>query len=138
MEGLAPKLRELADQLRQQALEDAQKLDALADEAAALRLSESQEPADPRDAWTWRERLWAAPADTRLGISELCDGLGVTKSWVYARTQESAADPIPHAKLGGALVFRAGEIRAWVRDSEDVKVAGRSDATDAEKAGWAA
>lgn len=74
--------------------------------------------------WTWRERLWAAPAETRIGVAELVEGLGVSESWIYKRTKADTDDPIPHRKLGGSLRFVVGEIRAWVRDREEAPVSG--------------
>lgn len=74
--------------------------------------------------WTWRERLWAAPAETRIGVAELVEGLGVSESWVYRRTTADADDPIPHRKLGGSLRFVVGEVRAWIRDREEAPVSG--------------
>ena len=69
----------------------------------------------PREAPTWRERLWTVHEDTRLGTNELSEALGRPKSWVYAQTSD---DAIPHRKVRGSLVFRAGDIRLWIRASE--------------------
>lgn len=64
---------------------------------------------------TWRERLWTVPAGTRLGISEVAEAVGRSKSWVYRRTSpKSAKAPLPHGKLDGELVFEAGRIREWL------------------------
>lgn len=77
---------------------------------------------------SWREHLWAAPSETRLGVAELCQALGKTKSWVYARTQfggkkaKDRFERLPHRKLGGALVFVAGEIRTWIREREESRL----------------
>ena len=68
---------------------------------------------------SWRERLWTAPADTRLGVREVAEALGRPRSWVYRRTSEkSPKGPLPHKKLDGELVFVAGELRAWLRRVE--------------------
>lgn len=88
---------------------------------------------DPTATWTWRERLWVVPAETRLGTEELAEALGRPKSWVYSRTQSGASDPIPHRKLDGSLWFAAGEVRAWIREREEVPVGGPMESTDAEK-----
>lgn len=72
---------------------------------------------------SWRERLWSVPAETRLGVTEVAEALGRPKSFVYARTG-SAEDALPHRKLDGSLVFTAGELRAWIRDREEVVHAG--------------
>ena len=87
-------------------------------------------------AWTWRERLWVAPADTRLNTSEVAEALGRPKSWVYERTSRSRGresdrlsggpqESIPHRKIGGSLVFVAGEVREWLERQEERVVGGR-------------
>lgn len=68
---------------------------------------------------TWRQKLWTAPAECRIGVEELSEALGRSPSWIYARTQESADPRLPHGKLSGSLVFRCGEVRAWLRDTEE-------------------
>lgn len=93
---------------------------------------DSEAPSEP---WTWRERLWTVPAETRLGVSEVAEALGRAKSWVYAHTGPKAEDPIPHRKLDGVNVFTAGELRAWIRDHEEVVHGGPMHSTDAEKEG---
>ncbi len=82
--------------------------------------------------WTWREKLWIAPAETRIGTGELAEAFSRPKSWVYAHTQAEARDPLPHRKLDGVLVFAVGEVRAWVRESEEVLVAGPMESTQSE------
>ncbi|MEW5927830.1 MAG: hypothetical protein AB1941_10110 [Gemmatimonadota bacterium] len=87
---------------------------------------------------TWRERLWTAPGETRIGVAELAEALGCSRDWIYARTSPKrsreaqrrgagAARRIPHRKLDG-LVFVVGEIRTWITESEEVVVQGRADA----------
>lgn len=77
------------------------------------------EPASP----TWREKLWVAPAETRLGVREAAEAIGRPVSWVYRRTGEkSEKAPLPHRKLDGEIVFTAGELRAWVEGHETVVV----------------
>lgn len=83
----------------------------------------SREPGEP----SWRERLWTAPSECRIGVEELKEALGVSESWIYRRTQQEADPRLPHSKLGGSLVFRCGEIRAWLRDQEQVEAAYRSE-----------
>lgn len=75
-------------------------------------------PSPPTPA-TWRERLWTAPAETRLGIHELHQALGRGKSYVYRLTR---VKEIPHRKLDGMLVFQVGEVRDWLRAREQVVV----------------
>ncbi len=86
----------------------------------------------PPSGETWREKLWTAPAETRLGVKEVAQALGRPKSWVYAKTATKAEAPIPHRKLDGSLLFTAGELRAWMRSREEEVVGGpmESPATD--------
>jgi hypothetical protein len=95
----------------------------------------SHEVTTPSDSWTWRERLWTVPAETRLGVAEVAEALGRGRPFVYARTGAKAEKPIPHRKLDGTLLFTAGELRAWIRDREAVLVAGRSESTASERSG---
>lgn len=70
----------------------------------------------------WAERLWTAPAETRLGVRELAEAVGRPRSWVYRHTAPSGdLAPIPHRRLDGLLVFLAGEVRDWLRANEEVK-----------------
>lgn len=70
---------------------------------------------------TWRERIWTCPPETRLGTNELAEAMGRPRSWVYRHTsKESGLPQLPHRKLGGELVFLAGEIRDWLNSEEDV------------------
>ena len=68
---------------------------------------------------TWRERIWLVPAETRLGRAELLEVVGRTASWLYAHTAAAAPNRIPHRKFGGELVFVVGEIRTWIRSTEE-------------------
>jgi hypothetical protein len=88
----------------------------------------------PEAATSWRERLWTCPPDTRMGVGELTEAVGRPASWVYRRTSERAAAAngrhgrlamLPHRRLGAELVFRAGEIRDWLREHEAGTVAPR-------------
>lgn len=75
---------------------------------------------------SWRERLWLVQGDTRLGVAELLEATGRTKSWLYRHTgPNSPGCRIPHRKLDGELVFLAGEVRQWLQDTEKVVVRGR-------------
>lgn len=76
---------------------------------------------------TWRERLWTAPAEARLGVVEVAEAIGRPKSWVYRHTSEKAAgtDRLPHRKLEGELLFVAGEVRAWIKQHEEIVVGPR-------------
>jgi predicted DNA-binding transcriptional regulator AlpA len=68
---------------------------------------------------TWRERLWTAPAETRIGVRELAEAVGRTRSWVYRRTAPNGQRaPLPHRKLDGELVFVVGQIRTWLQGHE--------------------
>lgn len=77
----------------------------------------------PGEPMSWRERLWACHAETRLGVEELCEALGRSKAFVYRHTR---AKTIPHRRLDGELVFVAGEIRAWLSDQEETVVGRRA------------
>ena len=68
---------------------------------------------------SWRERLWTAPGDTRLGIAELSEALGRSKAFIYRHTR---AKSIPHRLLDGHLTFRAADIREWLQDRENLIV----------------
>ena len=70
------------------------------------------------EPYTWREKLWTVPEETRIGAYEMCEALGRTKSWLYHRTGPSAKDRIPHRKLDGELVFVVGDVREWLRRRE--------------------
>jgi hypothetical protein len=80
---------------------------------------EVRKPIAEPEPVSWRERLWMVPSETRLGVAEAAEALGRPKSYVYAHTGRAAEDPLPHRKLDGALLFTAGELRAWIRDHEE-------------------
>jgi len=76
---------------------------------------------------SWRERLWVVPPNTRLGVAELLEALGRTRSWIYRHTgPKSVRARIPHRKLDGELVFLAGELREWILEHEVTVVPGRN------------
>lgn len=79
---------------------------------------------DPTVQLTWREKLWTVPAETRLGREELLEALGRSRHWLYRHTGPACEDRIPHRKLGGELVFLAGEVRHWIRTHEESEVEG--------------
>lgn len=127
---------EAALEALREALAQARRALAEADEAA-LEAERGREEGRPEPEpggsdRTWRERLWTAPAEARIGVAELVEALGVSKSWVYARTRADADPRLPHSKIGGSLVFKAGELRAWVRDHEDVVEAYRMESAPGE------
>lgn len=104
----------IADLIRQAVLEALAERDAMPGPA----LVQTDEPA------SWRERLWTCHSETRLDVGELSEGLRRPKSTIYKMTSTGT---IPHAKdASGCLVFRAGEIRAWIRATEQDVVAGES------------
>lgn len=86
-------------------------------------------------AETWREKLWSVPAETRIGVAELAEALTGDPSkrhFIYKRTSEKGTGedgfkPIPCRKRDGALVFVVGEVRQWIRDSEEVVFPGRAE-----------
>ena len=83
-------------------------------------------PSDPDPiemATTWRERLWLVPGETRLGVNEVAEAMNKSRSWIYRHTSQKAlrefgASPLPHRILEGSLTFVAGELRTWIRDTE--------------------
>lgn len=92
-------------------------------ERVVLAEAEAAEPATPPPPGpNWRERLWTAPPETRIGREELLEALGKSKSWLYDLTSKGK---IPHRKdENGELVFVVGEIRAWLLRREVVIVPG--------------
>ncbi len=97
---------------------------------AEVRLSGTSAVRDdplPAAPESWRTRLWTAPEEARIGISELCEAVGRPDSWAYKHTMKDAEDPIPHRKLDGRLVFVVGEVRCWLKDHEEVVRAGPMD-----------
>ena len=76
---------------------------------------------------TWRERLWTAPSEMRIGLHEVAEAFGRSRSWCYKRTGSAAIDGIPCRRLDGELVFLVGELRAWWRSREESVHEGPSD-----------
>ena len=74
---------------------------------------------------TWRSRLWTCAPETRLRVPDLVEALGVSsRHSIYRLTSEKEArkaerDPLPCRRLGGELVFRAGEVRRWLEANEE-------------------
>ena len=85
----------------------------------------------------WRERLWVVPAETRLGVTELCEALGRSRSWVYRHTGSCSQENrvLPHRLLEGSLIFVAGEVRTWIREHEEV-IHGLPMTTTNSERGW--
>lgn len=80
--------------------------------------------AEPVAELPWTALLWTIPAETRLNVDEAAEAFGHARSWVYKRTsakalKESGATPLPHRVLEGSLVFTAGELRTWIRETEE-------------------
>lgn len=76
---------------------------------------------------SWRERLWMVPAETRLYTADVAEAVDRSSNWVHQRTSDSEDhDRIPHRKRNGQLVFKAGEVREWLKEQEEVIVAGSS------------
>ena len=100
--------------------------------AAASAVQETAEP-------SWRERLWTAPAETRIGPAEVCEALGRPRSWLYRHTSKKSTtgdggySRIPHRKLEGDLVFVVGELREWIRRNEDVVQEGQPERSATER-----
>ena len=112
--GRSDQLRELVAWL---AAAPAGTLLSAASLAERLASVEGPSVAPPREIepQTWRERLWTVPAGTRLGVPEVAEAVGRTRSWVYRRTSpKSVKAPLPHTRLDGELVFEAGQLREWL------------------------
>ena len=60
--------------------------------------------------------------------AELLEAVGRPPSWLYRHTGPKAKHRIPHRKLDGDLIFLVGEVRRWLRDREEIVVAGPMDA----------
>src|SRR5688572_4934403 len=74
----------------------------------AEQLEADPAPAQPQVAETWRTRLWSAPDDALLGVSEIAEALGRPKSAAYRLTGPGAGKArLPVRKLGGEVVIRA-------------------------------
>ena len=77
---------------------------------------------------TWRERVWTAPAETRVGRQELLEAVGRSEHWLYRHTGAKAkCSRIPCRKLDGELVFLVGELRQWLVEHEETVVPSRSE-----------
>ena len=72
--------------------------------------------------WTWRERFWTCPPETRIGTNELCEAVNRPRSWLYRHTGDGGS--IPRRKFDGELVFIVGEVQKWLIDHEEVIVKG--------------
>jgi len=64
----------------------------------------------------WPERVWTVPSQTQLNADECAEAIGRTKAALYQLTRTKR---IPHGKRDGALVFKAGEVRAWLIDETE-------------------
>ena len=93
----------------------------LAEEWEPSALKEPEPTVQPT---SWRVLLWTVDSETRIGRAELLEAVGRPASWLYRHTGPSAEARIPHRKLDGGLVFVVGEVRAWLREREEVVEAG--------------
>ncbi len=75
----------------------------------------------------WTFLLWTADPETRIGRTELLEAVGRPASWLYRHTGPKAKHRIPHRKLDGELIFVVGEVRRWLRDREEIVIAGPMD-----------
>ena len=86
-----------------------------------------ERPASP-PLTSWRERLWTAPVEARIGRRELLEAVGKTANWLYRHSGGKAkCSPIPCRKLDGELVFVVGEIRQWLLEHEEMVEPGHSE-----------
>ena len=119
-------------------LEDAPAGTLLPAQAVAQRIEElagTVEPEPPTETVpqivepeSWKVRLWLVPAETRLNSAEVCEATGRSPDWLYRHTSRKCDHRIPHRKMDGELVFVAGELREWLRDSEERVKVGATDA----------
>jgi hypothetical protein len=80
-----------------------------------------------RAVTSWRERFWTCDPNIRVGVKELAEAVGRTKSWVYRHVSaHGSCPPIPHRKLDGELVFVVGEARRYVIEHEVIAVPDRT------------
>jgi len=73
------------------------------------------------DLRSWRERLWVVPAETLLTSAEAAEALGLSRDAIHRRTarkRSATLSYLPHQRVDGLLLFRAGELRAWVEQFE--------------------
>ena len=102
-------------------------LDRLDEDESAEEQSIPDSVSDTPETDSWRLKLWTAPAECRIGPAEVCEAVGRTRPWLYRRTGAKAKDRIPHRKFGGELVFVVGELREWIRDTEELVEVGQTD-----------
>jgi len=76
----------------------------------------------PWNALVWRRDL--APDETLLTVEQAAEALGWPKSGIYRRTSrwrrehDASCTPLPHLRVAGALRFRLGELRTWLKERE--------------------
>lgn len=51
-----------------------------------------------------------------LTVDELAYTLKVPKSWIYSRTREKSADPIPHTRVGKYRRFNLDLVLNWLKE----------------------
>ena len=65
---------------------------------------------------SWRERIWTCPPETRLTVTDVAECLARTKAFVYRHTRNRT---IKCRRLDGELVFRAADVRDFIREREE-------------------
>lgn len=64
------------------------------------------------------ERLAAAPPDTRIGVQELAEATGRSRSGIYKLVRDSG---LPARKLhDGSFTFVVGDVRQWFNEREQI------------------
>ena len=102
--------------------------EALAEMLDALDMEPEPEPVrDTASPLPWSLLLWSADPETRMGRAELLEAVGRSASWLYRHTGPKAKHRIPHRKVDGELVFLVGEVRRWLREREEIVLAGPMD-----------
>jgi integrase len=56
----------------------------------------------------------STPVVQLLSLTQLCDLLNVSPSWVYTRTKKGAADPLPVVRGIGRLKFDANQVQQYI------------------------
>lgn len=88
----------------------------------------AQPPEEPQQIPTdrasdWRERLWHAPDEMRIGAKEVAAAVGKPISWVYRHTSaKSGYDLLPHRRIDNALTFTVGDIKAYIAAHEKIVI----------------
>ena len=70
---------------------------------------------------------WTIERHGNLVIRFLLEAVGRPASWLYRHTGPKAKHRITSRKPDGELIFLVGEVRRWLREREEIVVAGPMD-----------